>query len=110
MATAIDGMYAALKDKNGVYVPQVAEPLDQLEYLMNVDRWYSLAQALLKLSSTDVESYSVSGRSFTKKRLTELQQMERAAYMDVLKFLKRAGDGLIDTRWFEGNRVGIYTS
>jgi hypothetical protein len=105
---ALDDLYTALK--SDTYKLQVTEPLDQYEYLVNVDRWYSIAQALNALASTDIASYSISGRAFTKIDLPKLAQMERVCYMDCLKFLKRAGDGLIDTRWFEGNRVGIYTS
>jgi hypothetical protein len=85
--------------------------IDKAMYLAAVDNWFPLAQARQALSgNSEVQSYSSGGRTFSRNQLNIVIHAEQAALNDVLKFLKLSGDGLLDARWFEGNRVGIYTS
>jgi hypothetical protein len=103
---ALDDLKSLLVDKAST----IGFDVDQAMYLVAIDNWWPLAQARQALSASDLQSYSISGRTVTRKNLPEIVRMERAALMDALAYLKLAGEGLVDTRWFEGNRVGIYTS
>jgi hypothetical protein len=104
---------AALDDYKTLLTSKAADiafDMDRALYLVAIDNWFPLAQARQALSVTGIHQYSISGRTVTKSQLPELIRAEQQALIDVLKFLKLAGEGLVDTRWFEGNRVGIYTS
>ena len=104
---AVDDLKALLLTKASL----ITFDIDQAMYLAAIDNWYPLAVARQTLAgNSEIQSYSVGGRSVSRNQLPTLIRQEQAALMDVLKYLKLAGDGLMDSRWFEGNRVGIYTS
>lgn len=77
----------------------LSDTVDRLECLSDIDDWYTCRVAVSELSAHDVQSYSVSGRSFTKKDLKSLEARERDLYAKIKARLYCAGSMLADSRY-----------
>lgn len=98
-----------ISDLKAAYIVQAADitdAIDKLECLAAIDSWYACELAVSTLSSSDVSSYSIAGRSVTRKNLPELQTQAIDYKRQFLAYLGRGGgSALADLRWpdYEGN-------
>ena len=87
---------ADLKTHLQTKAADLTDDLDKLECLSDIDTWYLARTAIDALSSTDVTSYSIGGRSVTRAQIPQLQQQERTLYLRIMQRLYLGGMGLID--------------
>jgi hypothetical protein len=98
-----------ISDLKAAYIAEaadVSDAIDKLECLSAIDSWYACELAVSTLSSSDVSSYSIAGRSVTRKNLSELQTQAKDYKQQFLFYLGRAGgSALADLRSpdYEGN-------
>ena len=85
-----------LKEYYLLEAAKISDAGDMLECLAAIDRWYDCRVAVDALSSTDVVSYSVGGRSVTRKSLPELRDQEAVLLQEVKMWIGRGGGGLVD--------------
>jgi hypothetical protein len=90
----------ALRDYLIAECAKLGNKLDNLDCLALIDSWYPTRAALDAFRSNDVQSYSISGRSFSRKDLTAMEVSERRMYAGIQDFLYMRGISLVDNRGF----------
>jgi len=91
---------SATSDLKAYYIAQaeyITDEGDKLEALAAIDRWYNCRLAIDSLSASDVASYSIGGRSVTRKPLSDLRNQEATLVAEVKQWIGRGGGGLVDT-------------
>jgi hypothetical protein len=97
MATATE----AWRDYLLAQVPQIESQLDQLECTALIsDSWYPLRAALDAFRGSALQSYSISGLSFSRKGMGQMSEEETQIRRRIYDLLYRAGVVLIDGRGF----------
>ena len=81
-----------------VKAADISFDLDKLECLSDIDAWYNARVAVETLSSTDIVSYSIAGRSVTKASIPSLKGEVNDLYQRIISRLYGAG-GLADERY-----------
>jgi hypothetical protein len=77
---------------------KVDNTIDQLSLLSDIDDWYSARVALGELVGKGMSSYSVGGRTVTRRDIPQLTRAERDLYQRILDVLYCRGSALIDLR------------
>ena len=70
------------------------DELDKLEILTDIDAWYDCRVAVNALTATDVQSYSIAGRSVTRRDVPSLQKQADTLYLQIKARLYYRGGGL----------------
>jgi len=76
----------------------IVNDIDRLDCLSSIDDWYNARVAVAALQSSDIASYSIAGRTVTRKQLPNLEQTERMLYARIHAYLYHRGMGLVDVR------------
>jgi hypothetical protein len=100
---------SAISDLKDFFVTEAADISDsgdKLEALAAIDRWYNCRLAVDTLSTSDVASYSIGGRTVTRKSLPEMRNQEVVLLAEVKSWLGRGGGGLADN----SENTGYYYS
>lgn len=75
------------------------DALEKLEVLSDIDDWYNVRVALAALSTQGILSYSIGGRSVTRRQVPELQAEEQRLYGQIKAKIRCQGIAFIDQRY-----------
>jgi len=84
---AIDNLKAELISE----AAKVVDTITRLACLADIDDWAAVRAALLAFSGSDIQSYTIAGRTFSKKNTGEMERRERAVYGRILTALYGSG-------------------
>jgi len=87
-----------LKAKLVALAASVADEVDQLEVLADIDDWYACRVAVAALQSTQISQYSLAGRTVTRRDIPSIESTERGLYARIHQKLFYRGIGLADLR------------
>jgi hypothetical protein len=76
----------------------LTDTVDRLEVLSDIDEWYLCRTALSALTATDIQAYSIAGRSITRAQIPQLRDREGEIYERIKSRLYLRGIGYIDFR------------
>lgn len=88
-----------LKDKYVLDAGTLTDTREQLEALSLIDEWYLCATASGKLSSTDILSYTISGRTVTRRDIPQLAQRADELAARIRSMLYGGSSGFADHRY-----------
>ncbi len=93
MAGELANLKTALDAKAG----ELSDSLDQLECLALIAEWYAARTAVSALASTDVQQYTLAGRSVTRANLPALRDDVDRMWQRIVGILYPGG-ALVDLR------------
>ena len=76
----------------------ISNEIDRLECLATIDEWAAARTAIAALQSARTASYSIAGRSVTRRDIPNIQITERQLYQRIQESLYCRGSGLADMR------------
>lgn len=83
----------------------ISDSIDKLECLSLIDDWYACRVALAAFEAGDVQSYSIAGRSVTRRDTSAIRTSEASYLQQIKSFLGRSG-GCMDMSAREHNAIG----
>jgi hypothetical protein len=98
-------MSANLDNLKAAYIADAASvtpTTDRLECLVKIDDWYAAATALADLQSKGMSSYSVGGRTVTRRDVPALERTVGQLQNEIKNVLYCRGSSYVDCRVDQG--------
>jgi hypothetical protein len=93
---------SALTNLQAKYVADAAsltDTVEQLQVLADIETWAAARTALDALTASNLSSYSIAGRSVTRRDVPSLQNQEREVHGRILTALYGRGVMVADLRY-----------
>lgn len=85
-----------LKDALTTAAASITDAMDKAECLADIDSWYACRTAVDAFETSNVQSYSMSGRSVSRASLPDIKTSEREYWSRIQAKLYYKGASLLD--------------